>query len=210
MGSEQKKAKFITLYIMLCAATFVVEWVKWDISEQFLMKGLINLAVSVGVAFAFVGLLFSGRNFYIKNYKASKKIAMIPILILLFSLSLHFVFPITKIYMEFFYWVNRGGMEEVVEMVESCEIQEFQIGEDKYMLPSEMRLVSHVGRIFTQTEVEGKKVLFYVRCGIWNSSAIIYVPDNARITDGDFGRKYTSIHQIDENWFCVMMRWNDE
>ena len=194
----------------MCAITFVLDWIKWDITEHFLMKGLFNLLATLFIALIFIGLSVIGIRFYLKNHSISKQIALVPILLLLFSALLYIVFPFTKTYMTLAYLINKENMEQVVEMIDSNEMQYFQVGENRYSLPSNMRQLSHVGQIFTQIEDSTCKILFYVHCGIWKSSAIIYASEGSEIVDGDFGRVYESTDELSENWFCVTMRWLDE
>jgi hypothetical protein len=142
-----------------------------------------------------------------KEYKKNILVSLIPAVILLFTILLHIFFPYTNSYVKANYLISKRSLAKIVEMFEQGEMQYYQIGEDKYILPKGLRFISHTGKVYVQTDSLTNKFLFYVKCGTRRSSGIIYVSNESEIKEGDFGRQYTHIKLLDEHWYAVTMQW---
>ena len=203
-GMDHKKtARTCILFISICILTVVLDWVKWDVSRQMLMAGLFNLIVMIFILLIFIGLLIWGIIYAIKKYSQNKFIAFLPLLILIITVMIHTVLPRTTTYQKLNFEFNKSDLIKIVQMFESGEMQNYQIGENEYILPNHMRRISHTGSILAQTREEAEKYLFYIHCGIGKSFAYIYVSGEGEIKDGDFGCTYEKIQIVEDGWYVV-------
>lgn len=203
--------KIIIFYTLLCVLTVAIDWLKWGIKDRLssLAEGWIILFAAGAVAVTLAALLIYGILHLRRTYRHSKTIkamSVIPCVIVVFTLLIHTVIPVTNAYMSLSWKLNQNAMETAVELLESRGLSQTNVS--RYRLPSRLRLASHTGMIYTQTEISGAtKALFYVHCGGWKSSAVIYVSDDSGVADGDFGRVFESVRKLKDHWYAAVMRW---
>lgn len=205
-GLNDKKATLTCiLFILICILTIVLDWVKWDVSRQMLMAGLFNLLVIIFIMLIFICLLVWGAIYAYKKYSLNRIIVFLPLLILIITVMIHTVLPLTTTYQKLNFEFNKSEFIKAIHMFETGEMRNYQIGENEYILPNHMRRISHTGSILAQTSEETEKYLFYIHCGLGKSSAYIYVSDESEIKDGDFGCTYDKIQMLEDSWYVVII-----
>lgn len=137
--------------------------------------------------------------------RASKVVAFLPIFIIFITLMLLYIFPLSDIYINIDYNLNKDKREKIVSMINGKEdMQLKQINADSFKLPINLRSASQNAKIIIQGDDKKFKILFYIHKGLVNSSAVIYVSDENGVKNGDFGLNYNKIKQIDSCWYSVI------
>lgn len=145
-------------------------------------------------------LICSGLIFFLKNIKENKAVSIIMVLIPSVAILLLYYIPFDDFYLKIYYETNKESMNKIVEMLKSDTMKDYQIGEKKFLIPEKMRLFSDAGYIFKDYYLS-KNVFFYVQCGFFRSSAIMFVPDNIEIIN----ESITKVQKLDENWYSVII-----
>lgn len=167
------------------------------------------MVISIVIIF---GVLIFGIVYILKKRKISRIFAHALCVIVAVTVLLYTVIPLTDGYINITFNLNAEKMEYVLELIENNTIGKINVG--KYWLPDDLRHVSHTGMVYNDTgsdflhpREDKSKLLFYVHCGAWKSSAVIYVADGSELTDGDFGRNFDKIFKLKDNWYGVIMEW---
>lgn len=169
-----------------------------------LLINFIQLAVILLLIIFFVWSVIT----IIKDWKNNKLHTILPMIITCLVICSFTVFPTYEPAMKVNCLVNQASREHVIELLNQGKLSQSDIIEFK--LPLSYRLSSHTGSILVQSNEpytnKHDKVLFYIHCGSGVSSAIIYSADD-EIHNGDFGRYYCSINEIEPKWYMVEMVW---
>lgn len=201
-----KKIKLIItnlLYIIFCITATAANWGMWGLAE--LTNHLIINIIAFFVMLLFLILGVLSVSFIKYNIKEHRILSFTPLLILLVTISFFTFLPLTKVYIYSHYKINEKSMDSVIEVLEHGDLR--QTNSYRYAVPIKYRLTTQTGRILVEEKDESKKVLFYVHCGAWKSSAVIYVSNDSEIIDGDFGRVFDKIFKLKDNWYGVIMEW---
>ncbi len=194
------------IFVVLCILSMTLDWSKWDIADK--TFSLINNLIMLFVLIMLFILVIWAIYIAIRYYPYNKIIALLPSIFIIITFLSHFVLPFQFSFLKGDYIIKQEQREQIVTMIKNKEFQQYQSGVNQYTLPFHMRFTSHVGKVFIEPNVtDVKKVLFYIHCGAFKSSAIIYTKDNENISDNDFGRIFDKIEKLDDNWYAVTMRW---
>ena len=192
-----------SIFIVVSIITIIIDWLKFEISER--TYGFFNNFAMLLNAIILFSLVIWSIIHIIKNFNKVKGKALLPCIIIIFTIALHAYIPLTDSFLKINFLINMNSREKIVQMYKSNQLNSYQTGMDKYMIPLEHRLSSHNGRIYIQKNNDGvTKILFYVHSGI-NSSAIFYVSNDSGINDGDFGFKYYNKRFLKKNWYSAIM-----
>lgn len=196
--------------ICLCLFPIVVDWCQWDIivriAERFngLIAGAFHYFVTFIQIVIFIIFVVWNIKFIKGNYKNLKITAFLPTIIFILVVVLRFFLPLTDMYVDFNFRLNRQKREEIICMLEGKEVMQLrQTNEDTYLLPINLRSTSQNAKVIYDRENDTLKVLFYVHRGLSKNSAIIYISDDSSPKDGDFGLKYVKIRHITPHWYSV-------
>lgn len=204
--NSNKKIIFInSIFVVGSLSTIIIDRIMLEISERkfafFINFGfLLNLMI-------FMCLATLSMTYCIMNVKKMKLKAFLPCVIVFFTIAFHLYIPLTNTFLGFNFFINMSSREKIVEMYQNDQMQGYQTGIDKFMIPSKYILASHDGRIHIQKN-GATKILFYVNRGI-NSSAIIYVSNGSGIYNGDFGLNYHNVKFLKKNWYSVVILRED-
>lgn len=201
---NNRRLAFInSIFIVVSIFAIIIDWLKFEISER--TYGFFNNFAILLNAIILLGMLIWSIIYLVKNISKIKWKALLPSIIIIFTIVLNVYMPLTEPFIKLNFLINSDSREKIVKMFEKNQMSNYQTGMDKYMVPLVYRLSTHNGRVYTQKSDDGvTKILFYVHCGI-NSSAIVYVSNDSGINEGDFGFKYHSKRFLKKNWYSAII-----
>lgn len=208
------KKRNITLALSILSSVFILafDFVKFDLIIRVKGSGSFGAGIVSGFLLLFpyilYGLLAIWSLLYVfKRIKAKKWRAFAPMCVIIVTIFLLGLFPYTKAYLKANYSINKEEFQKTIQLLNNGEMQQYQIGTDKFLVP--YRLTSYSGVLYTDVDNGVTKVMFFAYSGFNKDVVIVYSSDDSGINENDFSGNFpigstwnfSKINKIDTNWY---------
>ena len=200
---KYKKVLLPLLFVILSAAVMLFDWQKNDLLLKIKGGGSLGSSMIFGLIEPTVYLIYVllGMGTIVYAVLMLKKVgwsAILPSIIFLATLFFVFVFPVTRLYLNWNHAINKANREKIVSMAEEGLISEYQIGPDKYVVP--FRSTSYTGAMIVHNQDDVLTVEFFVYRGLLGEKLIVYVSDDSGLNDFE---GYKNIEKLSDGWYTA-------
>lgn len=197
------RLKFVIIvYTIFGVLLFATNWFFWDIID-IITPFLAFIPVIACMVLALIFLI--GAIIYIvKNVKAEKWKAFIPLAILAASLTMYVTFPFTKVRLDCDFKLNLTARNQIIDMIKTGKLMPEEKNKTLITLPQRYKHLSKGGgEVMVEKHSEHQVYLFFTYRGILdNYSGFVYDP--AENAQAELCHEYVEVERLGDCWyFCA-------
>ena len=200
-----KRNLVIYISIMSSLLLILLYFLQWTLVE-YITPFLIPLVFSLFWGLFTLSFLYSIIEFF-RNTNRTRRKAKVSLIVMLLTLIFVVTVPFTKIIIRVDFWMNYLKRHEVVNWLQSTQIQNKATFETQFLeLPIELSRVSRSGEIIFSIDNGDLKVFFFTYRGILdNYSGFVYDSSASNKLQEFLGDNVREEIKMADNWFWVSL-----